>query len=70
MRELKALKDRSALQGARAGERPISIGYRTENGVVMPTVLPTLGRRGPGPGVFVGALRPTKVNTVGTTTAF
>ena len=36
----------------------------------MPTVLPTVGHRGPRPGVFLGALRPTLGNTVGITTPF
>jgi len=34
----------------------VLIGQRTENGVVMPTVLPTVGRRGPRPVCFVGTL--------------
>ena len=44
------------------------IGCWTENRVVMPTVLPTVGRRGPRPWLFAGALRPTVGNSAGRTT--
>jgi hypothetical protein len=40
--------------------RPTLVGQRAEIKVVEPTVLPTLGRRGPRPGFLTGALgRPT-----------
>jgi len=35
----------------------VSIGWKTDKRVVLPTVLPTVGRRGPGPGFYVGAIR-------------
>ena len=35
------------------------IDFRTDNGVVMPTVFPTVGRRDPRPGFFAGTLKPT-----------
>jgi len=39
-------------------------------GMVSPTLLPTVGRRDPGPSFFVAALRPTGGNTVGETIPF
>ena len=35
------------------------IGQQTENGVVMPVIVPTVGRTGPMSIIFVVALRPT-----------
>ena len=46
----------------------VEILVKSGDGVVTPTVLPPVGRRGPRPGGFVGALRPSVDNTVGITT--
>ena len=47
---------------------PARTGSSAENGVVVPTVLPTAGLRDSRPGFFVGAPRPTVGNTVDITT--
>jgi len=72
------MAEQSAVAGVLTLHQPIHwlsasdtlIGHRTENGVAVPTVLPTVGRSGPMPGVFMGALRPDVGNTVGLTTPF
>ena len=46
------------------------IGCWTGNGVVIPTVLPTVGRRAPTKKTGLGPLRPTVGNTFGITTPF
>ena len=46
------------------------IGYRTGNGVRMPTVLPTVGRRVPTKTPGLGPLRPSIGNTLGINTLF
>jgi hypothetical protein len=45
-----------------------SRGYLTENGVVMPAVLPTAGCRNPTKKTGLGSLRPTVGNTESMTT--
>ena len=46
------------------------IGKRSEKGIVLPTVLPTVGRSAPRPRFFVGSLRHSAGITVGSTKPF